>query len=62
MIVIIKECNNGVYKRELRIFKRRGIKYFLFRLFNLNKKIEVIKEGDKKHDRTSIRRIKNSKT
>ena len=44
MVVIV----NTYYKKEIRSFKRRNLKYFIFRIkcFFKGYKVEVIKESD----------------
>ena len=46
MITIIVEIDNGIYKKELNRFKRKGIKYYLFLLKCkiLNRKLEILDE------------------
>ena len=53
MIVIIEEITNNVYKREMKTFKRKGLKYYLFifslKIFRVN--YEVMKDDRKFHKR-----------
>ena len=47
MIVIIEEITDSVYHRQMKTFKRKGLRYYLF-IFSLKifgVEYEVIKDG-----------------
>jgi len=49
MITIIVEKNNDIYTREIKTFKRKGIRYYLFKIYSrlINRKYEVVQDGRK---------------
>ena len=44
MVIVIINKNDGIYSRQIKVFKRKGIKYLLFKLYCkiTNKHIEVV--------------------
>lgn len=53
MIVIIEEITDSVYKRDMKTFKRKGLRYYLF-IFSLKifgVKYEVMKDDRRLHKR-----------
>lgn len=60
MIVILKEIKNGIYKREIRIFKKKGLKFYSFIIINkiLRKKIEILENGKFKKNKKKSKKKK----